>query len=312
MHRTAWTPAFYDQDCHLNIPVKQLRAVRKVALIGAGDVGLMMSVGLLLYGRDRLEQIMIYTPDEASKNRLDHELRQICSVSVALPEIRMIEASSLAEADMVFFVASRTVPQVGQMIGDMRMVQFKSNWLILRQYVEQLESEGFKGFYGIVSDPVDLLGTKLIRSLAMNPERVIGFGQGVMAARARYYGGESIHMYGPHGRGLFIANDTEHFDETRSVQLSELTLQENLLIRSYGFKPFIAPALSSAAISFIDLICGRPHDASYYLGEVLWGERYQLTDQGLLLKGIADLKLRQKVAQVYQGLVEIYEQSDSQ
>lgn len=312
MNRVNWTPQVYTEDCYLDIPLHRLRSIRRVALIGAGDVGVMMCVGLMLYGRDMLDEIMIYAPEEASRLRLDHELHQIRSVSVTFPSVRLIEPTELAQADMVFFVASRSVPDVGEKIEDVRLYQFRSNWGILKGYVRQLEQQGYEGLYGIVSDPVDFLGTKCIRTLGLDPLRVIGFGQGVMAARARYYGGEDVHMFGPHGRGLYVANHPIKYDPVASEQLTEKTLQENLLIRSFGFKPFIAPALSSAAISFIDLISGRDHYASYFLGSMLWGERYRVTEQGLLLKKLEHAGLRDKIASVYKELVQLYEQSDPQ
>ena len=55
--------------------------------------------------------------------------------------------------------------------------------------------------------------------------------------------------FGPHGEGLVIANSIENYDEEISLKLTTLTKEANLAVRACGFKPFIAPSLSSGAIS---------------------------------------------------------------
>ena len=93
------------------------------------------------------------------------------------------------------------------------------------------------------------------------PEQVQGFGLGVMAARAAYWARqEGIpfshgRVYGPHGRGLVVANHRgRDYDPALSQWLTRLTQGANLQVRALGFKPYIAPGLSSAAVSLIQLL----------------------------------------------------------
>lgn len=310
MKRTDWTPENYQQDTYLESP--DLSSIRTLGIIGLGDVGITMVLGLMLYGSDCYDELILVDPNPANLKRLDHELRQIKSLITRFPKITMASSDELLRADMVFFVASVSVPPVGEAVTDARLVQFGSNWGLLSGYVSKLLAKGYQGLFGVVSDPVDYLATKLIRTFQVDPKRVMGFGQGVMAARAAYYGGESVRMFGPHGKGLFIANDVDDFDRKKSIKLSELTLQENLVIRGLGYKPYLAPALSSAAIAITDMLRGDIHYSSQYLGNISWGERYQFTENGLLLQGLKNSELREIITQTFEQVKEAYESASHQ
>lgn len=310
MKRTEWTPANYDHDVFLEAP--KLDHIRTLGIIGLGDVGITMVLGLMLYGKDRYDELILVDPNEANRNRLAHELNQIRSLVTSFPLVTLAEPEDLLRADMVFFVASVSVPKVGEKISDARLVQFGSNWQLLKSYAELLLQHDYSGLFGVVSDPVDYLATRLIRSFQIDPKRVMGFGQGVMAARAAYYGGPTVRMFGPHGKGLFVANDSKHFDLDKSLELSELTLKENLVIRGFGYKPYIAPALSSAAIAITDMLNGQPHYSSQFLGNISWGERYRFTEHGLLLEKLSQPELRQIVSQTYLEVGEAYESASRQ
>ena len=45
------------------------------------------------------------------------------------------------------------------------------------------------------------------------------------------------------------ANSIEHYDDALSRELTERVVQANLEMRRLGFKPYVAPALSSGALS---------------------------------------------------------------
>ena len=88
--------------------------------------------------------------------------------------------------------------------------------------------------------------------------QVRGFGLGVMQARAMYYAQKEPRFaafltegrtYGPHGADLVVANSIEHYDDALSRELTERVVQANLEMRRLGFKPYVAPALSSGALS---------------------------------------------------------------
>lgn len=310
MKRTDWTPANYNHDHYLES--LDVTAIKKLGVIGQGDVGITMVLGLMLYGKDQFEKLYLYDPSEANRNRLSHELSQIRSLVSNFPQVEFVTPDELTQADMILFVASVSVPKVGESVSDARLIQFGSNWKLLKGYAERFLELGFGGFFGVVSDPVDYLATNLVRKLQVDPRRVMGFGQGVMAARAAYYGGDTVRMFGPHGKGLFVANSASEFNLDESLRLSDLTLKENLLIREFGFKPYLAPALSSAAIAITDMLAGHKHYSSQYIGQVFWGEQYQFTSEGLLLSGLANKDLRDVITRTYQKVVEAYESASHQ
>ena len=54
----------------------------------------------------------------------------------------------------------------------------------------------------------------------------------------------------------------------------------NLTVRSLGFKPYLAPGLSSAAVSVLRALRGEWHDAAVPLGGAYFGCRARLTQAG--------------------------------
>ena len=115
-----------------------------------------------------------------------------------------------------------------------------------------------------------------------------GFGLGVMEARARWCAQEdgidfsNGRVYGPHGGGLVAANDPAAYNEAISVRLTERAVHANLEVRALGFKPYLAPALSSAAVSILSLVRGQPYDAALPLGGVWLGAQRRMTPLGPL------------------------------
>ena len=79
--------------------------------------------------------------------------------------------------------------------------------------------------------------------------------------------------FGPHGADLVIANSLENYDDALSREITRLTVQANHEVRGLGFKPFIAPALSSAALTVLGLIRGEWTDCSSYIGGIYFGAR---------------------------------------
>ena len=158
--------------------------------------------------------------------------------------------------------------------------------------------KGFKGMFCVVSDPVDQLcraalfesnkneaGEPDYKGLAANQIR--GFGLGVMNARARYYARKDPRFaayltegraFGPHGEGLIIANSLCHYDGKLSEELTELTKNANLEMRSLGYKPYVAPALSSGALSLLACLRGEWQYSSVFVDGVFFGIRNRLVD----------------------------------
>ena len=60
-------------------------------------------------------------------------------------------------------------------------------------------------------------------------------------------------------------------------------MHANLEVRALGFKPYLAPALSSAAVSILSLVRGQPYDAALPLGGVWLGAQRRMTPLAALL-----------------------------
>jgi len=133
-------------------------------------------------------------------------------------------------------------------------------------------------------------GTGKLRAILDAPEQIQGYGLGVMNARAAYYAKRDERFkqfltegrsFGPHGQDLVVADSIEHYNDELSKELTQLTVTANLHMRAIGFKPFIAPAYSSGAISLILTLRGEWHCGSVFLGGIFMGVKNRYTSHGL-------------------------------
>lgn len=271
----------------------------RLTLVGLGDVGGTVLTGLKLLGHE-IDEIAVYDPNEAMCRRYEMELNQVLAEKpgLPLPRVTVCPQDRLFDCDVFLFTASRGVPALDSKVGDVRMAQFEANRAMLGTYAEMARRAGFSGLFCQISDPVDHLAREVfLRSnrsgdgvydfAGLLPEQVQGFGLGVMAARAAYYAGkealpaEPIRVYGPHGQGLVVANSAgEDYDDVLSQRLTELTRTANLAVRELGFKPYIAPGLSSAAVSILRLLRGEEHYGAIALGGAYFGCRSRMTRCG--------------------------------
>ena len=168
-------------------------------------------------------------------------------------------------------------------------------------YAAKARAAQFSGLFCQISDPVDHLAREVFLCsnrdengvydfAGLLPEQVQGFGLGVMAARAAYYAQkedvpfDSGRVYGPHGQGLVVANDpAAGYDDALSCRLTDLTRTANLKVRDLGFKPYIAPGLSSAAVSILRLVRGETHYGAVALGGAYFGCANRMTRYGVEL-----------------------------
>lgn len=292
----------------------------RLTLVGLGDVGgtLLTALKLLsglsvgtdpdetgkkggcghppLQGVPEIAEIGIYDPNEALCRRWELELNQILD----RPEPRIVLRSpdALFDCDVFLFTASRGVPPLGAS-GDVRMAQLEANREMLKPYAALARASRFSGLFCQISDPVDLLarcvflqsnrdetGSCDFRGLL--PEQIVGFGLGVMQARAAYMARRlgadcpRLRTYGPHGAELIVANDPVDYDAELSAELTRRTVGANLEVRALGFKPYVAPAISSAALSILSLLRGEPFLGAVPMGGVYFGCRSRLTDRGFV------------------------------
>ena len=276
---------------------------KRVNILAIGDVGSNLLTGLHLLGGDCISEIGICDLDDKITARWAFEQNQIAYPwdYDRLPEVRAIPAEQLFDADVVVFVASKGIPPVGSGVKDVRMYQFENNRKIVGIYARMAREKDFRGMFCQVSDPVDPLAkTFLLESnraedgtldwKGVRPEQVQGFGLGVMNARAAYYAKRDPRFgkflaegrsFGPHGQELVIADSIDHYDDALSRELTQKVVTANLEMRALGFKPYVAPAFSSGALSILLMLRGEWHCGSVYLGGAFMGVKNRYTPNGL-------------------------------
>lgn len=291
-----------------DFPIVQGENLKKWSLtvVGLGDVGGTLITGLRLLGGDCISQINIFDKDENKMKRWEYECNQILSPSSSndYPPIVSVSEEELFNCDMFIFCVSVGVPEVGKENFDVRLAQFQGNSKIIGYYSKLARKNNFKGIFTVVSDPVDLLCKTVFEDSnkddndnydykGLAPEQIRGYGLGVMNARAAYYASQETQYkhylnegraFGPHGEGLIIADSIKNYNEDISNYLTERTKRANLEVRSIGFKPYIAPALSSGSLSLIATIKGEWHYSATFLGGVFMGCRNMLLPSGIELE----------------------------
>lgn len=277
-----------------------------VHILAMGDVGSTLLLGLSLLGGDCLQEIGIYDFNEKLCQRWEHEMNQIAYPWQydQLPPVRVLKQSELFGCDVFIFCASKSVPPVGSEVQDVRMAQLEANSAIISQYGKMARDANFQGLFAVVSDPVDPLCQCVYDASnrdcngdwdgkGLRPEQVQGYGLGVMNSRAAYFAKQEERFrqfltegraYGPHGQNLVIANSIAGYDHALSLELTKKTIEANLEVRALGYKPYIAPALSSAAISILLTIRGQWHYSSNFLGGGYMGAKNRSTPYGVELE----------------------------
>jgi hypothetical protein len=315
---TVLNTAFARAFDHLARPRK--KSGLTATLVGLGDVGGTLLIALKLLGRE-LSRIAIYDPNEALCRRYEVELNQVLPPDgVPLPEIAICSQERLFDCDLFLFTASRGVPPVGSDVQDVRMAQFARNREMLAGYARRARETAFGGLFCQISDPVDQLcravflesnrdASGAFDAAGLLPEQVRGFGLGVMAARAAYHAKKDGidfsggRVYGPHGADLIVANHPQNYDEALSARLTQETVTANLRVRELGFKPYIAPALSSAAVSLLRLVRGEVCCSAIPMGGAYFGCRSRTTSAGILTQREAlHPALFRKIEEVQQRL----------
>lgn len=304
---------------------KEVKPRKKVHLLALGDVGSMVLTALKLLGGDCITELGIYDVNDAVCRRWESELNQAAYPWAydALPEVVILKEEELFDCDVFVFCASKGIPPVGNDIKDVRMAQFEANRELISLFAKKARMDGFKGLFAVVSDPVDPLCKAAFLASNENmegqfdgkgllPEQIQGYGLGVMNARAAYYAKQDARFasfltegraYGPHGENLVIANSIEHYDDALSRELTRLAVEANLRTRELGFKPYVAPAISSAAISILLTLRGEWHYSSNFLGGVYMGCKNRTTEYGLEMEALPlPEALFSRIEKAYQSL----------
>lgn len=281
---------------------------KKVHLLALGDVGSTVLTTLKLLGGDCIETLGIFDVNESVCKRWECELNQAAYPwdYEALPEVVILKEEELFDCDLFVFCASKGIPPVGTQVEDVRMAQFEANRGIISLFAKKARVAKFQGLFAVVSDPVDPLckaaflasnegADGIFDGEGLRPEQIQGYGLGVMNARAAYYAKQDNayvsflthgRAYGPHGQDLVIANSVTDYDDTLSKKLTKLAVEANLRTRELGFKPYVAPAISSAALSLLLTLRGEWHYSSNFLGGVFMGSKNRTTAYGLEVESL--------------------------
>ena len=184
------------------------------------------------------------------------------------------------------------------------MAQLEANGKLLRTYAKAARNAAFRGMFAVVSDPVDQLCSVAFSASneddegcydgkGLRPEQIQGYGLGVMAARAAYYAQKENRFsayqtqgraYGPHGAQLVIADSIDQYNHGNSLELTHLAVEANLRMRELGYKPYVAPALSSGALSLLAALRHSWHYSATFLGGAYFGARNRQTENGVQLE----------------------------
>ena len=289
----------------LMAPLPRPEKVR-VNLLALGDVGSTLLMALRLMGGDVISSIGICDLREGVAQRWEFELNQIQLPGPydALPPVEIVSPEQLFDGDVFLFCASRFVPDTAVKTGDVRMAQYRLNRELAALYAQKARQARYRGLFCVVSDPVDPLCRAVLTESNRAPSgemdyqglfshQVRGFGLGVMNARAAYYARKDPRFasfltegrsFGPHGEDLVIANSIARYDDGLSRLLTERTVHANLQMREMGFKPYVAPALSSGALSLLLCLRGQWHCSSTYLDGVFMGARNRVLPTGTELE----------------------------
>ena len=278
----------------------------RINVVGLGDVGGTLLTGLKLLGVENIHSLGLYDRDTNRIERYKYELSQILSPDMKESSINIVslKEEEVFDCDMFVFCVSVGVPAVGKESTDVRLVQFEGNSKIIGHYATLARKKNFKGIFAVVSDPVDLLckvafiesntddaGDKDFKGLA--PEQIRGYGLGVMNSRACYYALQQEatkhyiqegRAFGPHGEGLIIADSIVNYNEVLSEALTHSTRTANIEVRSTGFKPYIAPALSSGALSILATINSQWHYSATFIGGTFMGCKNRFLPSGIELE----------------------------
>ncbi len=264
---------------------------KRLHIFALGDVGSTLLMGLKLMGKEEISEIGIYDVRENVLKRFEAEMNQMAIPweYEDFPEIEIVDKEHLFECDVFVFCASLGIPPITETKMDVRMAQYQANSGLVKEMAKSALDCGYQGLFAIVSDPVDPL-CQAAASVGFSTSHIKGYGLGVMNARAAYYAKKypefsefltEGYAFGPHGGDLVIANSIKHYDDEKSKRLTELTVKANVVMRENGFKPYMAPAISSGALSILATISGRWHYSSTSLDGVFFGAKNRVTECGL-------------------------------
>ena len=179
---------------------------RKVALVGAGRVG--MSYAYAMLNQNICDELVLIDIDRQRAEGEAMDLNHGLAFSGSNMKIYAGDYADCAGADIVALCAG-----VAQKPGESRIALLQRNAEVFRSIVEPVRDSGFQGVFLVATNPVDIM-TRITQLLSgFESSRVLGTGTALDTARLRYLLGQyfsvdprNVHAYviGEHGDSEFV------------------------------------------------------------------------------------------------------------
>ena len=179
---------------------------RKVALVGAGLVG--MSYAYAMLNQNICDELVLIDIDRQRAEGEAMDLNHGLAFSGSNMKIYAGDYADCAGADIVALCAG-----VAQKPGESRIALLQRNAEVFRSIVEPVRDSGFQGVFLVATNPVDIM-TRITQLLSgVESSRVLGTGTALDTARLRYLLGQyfsvdprNVHAYviGEHGDSEFV------------------------------------------------------------------------------------------------------------
>ena len=181
--------------------------MNKVIIIGCGNVGMSYAFSLLNQNTNVNELVLI----DINKDRIVGEamdLNHCLAFSPSKIDIRVGDYTDCKDAKLIVIAAG-----ANQNPGETRMDLINKNSKIFKSIITEVMNNGFKGYFLVATNPLDIMTYITYKYSGMKPNKVIGSGTSLDTARLRYIIGEkvninpkSIHTYviGEHGDSEFV------------------------------------------------------------------------------------------------------------
>ena len=179
---------------------------RKVALIGAGMVG--MSYAFALLGSGACDELVLIDIDKERAVGEAMDLNDGMTFAPSRMRIWAGDYSDCHDADIAVITAG-----AAQAEGETRLDLLHKNAKIVRSVVNSVISSGFDGIILVASNPVDIMTMVAREASGLKKGKVFGSGTTLDTARLRYSLGQyfgidprNIHAYvmGEHGDSEFV------------------------------------------------------------------------------------------------------------
>ena len=178
----------------------------KVALIGAGFVGMSMAYSML--NRGGVSELVLIDIDQDKIKGEEMDLSHGLAFAPQKMVIKAGDYSDCKDAQVAVITAG-----LAQKPGQTRLELAEANAKIVKGITESIMASGFNGVIVVASNPVDLM-TYVVAEVSKLPRnQVFGTGTALDTARLRYLIGEylnvstkNVHAYimGEHGDSSFV------------------------------------------------------------------------------------------------------------